>query len=278
MARRNAPRVSAAIRAATAHDQCGAAAVVAALGRNVRQARAAPIAPEKLLRALLLQMLPSGPSERLLDGAAGLQLAVSLVRGTGRGRPVLARWPPTRTGSGRCLAKWHRHSSIRCGGRGGGAAVGRVLHAGPRRWHCGPSRRGKAAKFTQWRPAAGKRRGARIRPGWGSKGPPARSNVKRVARRNHAGSRASLQRGLEGRGARGGWTANTIRRQRAGIGVNPHGEKRSNDSKVSGPEAEAMLAHKTRGELMENCRGPSARPRLTHAYSERPAAPFSAAW
>jgi transposase len=39
------------------------------------------IAPEKLLRALLLQALYSVRSERMLNGTVGLQLAVSVVRG-----------------------------------------------------------------------------------------------------------------------------------------------------------------------------------------------------
>src|ERR1700751_5739992 len=44
------------------------------------------IAPEKLLRAQLLQMLYSIRSERLLMGRDGLQPAVPLVRGAERGR------------------------------------------------------------------------------------------------------------------------------------------------------------------------------------------------
>ena len=44
------------------------------------------IAPEKLLRAQLLQMLYSIRSERLSDGRDGLQPAVPLVRGAERGR------------------------------------------------------------------------------------------------------------------------------------------------------------------------------------------------
>src|SRR6185437_5812489 len=47
----------------------------------------------------------------------------------------------------------------------------------------------KAAKFTQWRPAPGKRRGADP-TGLGHKGSPARSSVKRVEWRSHSGSRA----------------------------------------------------------------------------------------
>jgi hypothetical protein len=47
----------------------------------------------------------------------------------------------------------------------------------------------KAAKFTQWRPAPGKRRGADP-TGLGLQGSPARSSVKRVAGRSPAGSRA----------------------------------------------------------------------------------------
>jgi len=44
------------------------------------------IPPEQLLRALLLQVLYSVRSERLADGAAGLQPAVSVVRGAVDGR------------------------------------------------------------------------------------------------------------------------------------------------------------------------------------------------
>jgi transposase len=47
------------------------------------------IPPERLLRAQLLQIFYSIRSERLLDGAAGLQPAVSLVRRHGHGRTDL---------------------------------------------------------------------------------------------------------------------------------------------------------------------------------------------
>src|SRR5215212_10167501 len=49
----------------------------------------ASIAPEKLLRALLLQVFYSVRSERQLMGAADLQHAVPLVRGPGDGRTGL---------------------------------------------------------------------------------------------------------------------------------------------------------------------------------------------
>ena len=42
------------------------------------------IAPEKLMRAMLLQVLYSVRSERQLDGADAIQPAVPLVRGSGR--------------------------------------------------------------------------------------------------------------------------------------------------------------------------------------------------
>jgi cation transport ATPase len=48
----------------------------------------------------------------------------------------------------------------------------------------------KAAKFTQWRPAPGKQRGADP-TGLGLQGSPARSSVKRVEWRSHLGSRAN---------------------------------------------------------------------------------------
>ena len=49
------------------------------------------IAPEKLLRALLLQVLYTVRSERLFDGAARLQLPVSLVCGAQHRRPGMGR-------------------------------------------------------------------------------------------------------------------------------------------------------------------------------------------
>jgi hypothetical protein len=67
--------------------------------------------------------------------------------------------------------------------------VCREHDAGPRR-HSGPSR-----KFTQWRPAPGKRRGAHP-TGLGRKGSPARSSVRRVKWRSHSGSRANQRGGL----------------------------------------------------------------------------------
>jgi hypothetical protein len=80
----------------------------------------------------------------------------------------------------------------------------------------------KAANFTQWRPAPGKRKGADP-TGLGLQGSPARSSVKRVAGRSPAGSRAKQpSSGSRGAAPRGPAPSN----RQAGRGAKPRGAPR----------------------------------------------------
>ena len=92
------------------------------------------IAPEKLLRALLLQVLYSIRSERMLMEATGIQPVVPLVCRTERGRAgVGSRRCSARIGIGCWKATSRRSSSSRSSSRRAPrSAVGRAFHCG---WH-----------------------------------------------------------------------------------------------------------------------------------------------
>ena len=213
------------------------------------------IAPEKLLRALLLQAFYSDPVRTAVDGAAGLQPAVPLVRRLVDGRAGLGcqhvQQEP-RPPAGR------RRGAAPAGGRGRAASDqgAHVQRALLRRRHAYPGLGGAgqgSACAAGGKPAEGSHKSFQPKPGTDAEPPggddPGAPPAGRNAERN--------------------W----------------RGQKRSNETHASTTDPDARLARKSNGQasimayaghvLMENRNGLVARscltPRLRHGRTGRSA-------